>query len=67
MGDVLHVMPALSDLVKAKPDVEIDWMVEDSFAEIPAWYPSVDRVIKVSTRRWRSLNVKNLREFWLFV
>ena len=38
MGDVLHLMPALSDLVKAKPDVVIDWMVEDSFAEIPAWH-----------------------------
>ncbi|MBL4674261.1 MAG: lipopolysaccharide heptosyltransferase I [Arenicella sp.] len=67
MGDVLHLMPALSDLIKAKPDVVIDWMVEDSFAEIPAWYPSVDRVIKVSTRRWRSLKGQNFREFWLFV
>jgi heptosyltransferase-1 len=60
-------MPALSDLVKAIPDVVIDWMVEDSFAEIPAWYPNVDRVIRVSTRRWRSLNKQNLREFRCFV
>jgi heptosyltransferase-1 len=67
MGDVLHVMPALSDLVNAKPDVVIDWMVEDSFAEIPNWYPNVDRVIKVSTRRWRRLQRQNVREFWLFV
>ena len=67
MGDVLHLMPALSDLVNAKSDVVIDWMVEDSFAEIPTWYPNVDRVIKVSTRRWRSLKRQNLREFWCVV
>ncbi|MFT6031595.1 MAG: heptosyltransferase-1 [Arenicella sp.] len=67
MGDVLHLMPALSDLVKAKPDVVIDWMVEDSFAEIPAWHTSVDRVIRVSTRRWRSLTWTNIQQFWSFV
>ncbi|MFT6408170.1 MAG: heptosyltransferase-1 [Arenicella sp.] len=67
MGDVLHLMPALSDLVKAKPGVVIDWMVEDSFAEIPAWHPNVDRVIRVSTRRWRSLKWQNIVEFWSFV
>ena len=67
MGDVLHLMPALSDLVKAKPNVVIDWMVEDSFSEIPAWHPSVDRVIQVSTRRWRRLKWQNIIEFWRFV
>jgi heptosyltransferase-1 len=67
MGDVLHLMPALSDLVKAKPGVVIDWMVEDSFAEIPAWHPSVERVIRVSTRRWRSLKWQNIFEFWRFI
>jgi len=67
MGDVLHLMPALSDLVAAHPSVVIDWMVEDSFAEIPSWHPSVARVIRVSTRRWRSLQLKNIREFLAFV
>ncbi len=67
MGDVLHVMPALSDLVAAKSDVVIDWMVEDSFAEIPTWHPNVDRVITVSTRRWRSFRWQNLKQFLAFV
>ena len=67
MGDVLHLMPALSDLAKVHPKVVIDWMVEDSFAEIPAWHPSVDRVVTVSTRRWRSLKWQNITQFFGFV
>ncbi len=67
MGDVLHLMPALSDLRLFNKDVSVDWMVEDSFAEIPKWHPSVGRVIKVSTRRWRSLNAKNISEFRAFL
>jgi heptosyltransferase-1 len=67
MGDVLHVMPALTDLVEAHPAVVVDWMVEDSFAEIPSWYPSVGRVIPVSTRRWRSLNWQNIKQFLAFL
>lgn len=67
MGDVLHLLPALADLVKRHPEIVIDWMVEDSFAELPQWSASVDRIIKVSTRRWRSLKLSNIREFFAFV
>ncbi len=67
MGDVLHLMPALSDLVKAEPGAVIDWMVEDSFAEIPKWHSSVERVIPVSTRKWRNLRWENIKEFFDFV
>ena len=67
MGDTLHLLPALSDLYSEFPDVVVDWMIEDSFCEIPTWHNSVDKVIPVSTRRWRSLNLKNVREFLSFV
>lgn len=67
MGDVLHVLPALSDLYRHHPKVTVDWMVEDSFAEIPAWHPRVQQVIRVATRRWRKLSWQNLREFYRFV
>lgn len=67
MGDVLHLLPALSDLVASHPSAVVDWMVEDSFAEIPAWHPSVDRIIRVSTRRWRSLKRQNIKEFLAFI
>ena len=66
MGDVLHLMPALSDLLLEHPQLTVDWMVEDSFAELPHWHASVDRVIPVSTRRWGKLTRQNWREFRVF-
>lgn len=53
LGDVLHTLPAVSDAVAAIPGLKCDWVVEESFAEVPAWHPAVDRVIPVATRRWR--------------
>ena len=67
MGDVLHLMPALSDLYKHDSKVEVDWVVEDGFADIPAWHPAVRRVIRAGTRRWRRLNWQNIKEFRCFV
>lgn len=53
MGDLIHTLPALTDAGNAIPDIQFDWVVEDSFAEIPEWHPLVKRVIPVSLRRWR--------------
>ena len=47
MGDVLHTLPALSDAKSVYPDIRFDWVVEDSFQQIPAWHPAVERVIPV--------------------
>ncbi|STY61768.1 lipopolysaccharide heptosyltransferase RfaC [Mannheimia haemolytica] len=63
MGDVLHTLPALTDMQNAIPDVKVDWVVEENFAEIPAWHSAVNNVIPVAIRRWR----KNLcqRQTWV--
>ncbi|ALM85274.1 lipopolysaccharide heptosyltransferase I [Bordetella sp. N] len=53
LGDLVHMLPAISDIAANVPDAKIDWIVEESFAEIPAWHPAVDTVIKVAHRRWR--------------
>ncbi|EKD54970.1 MAG: hypothetical protein ACD_60C00030G0020 [uncultured bacterium] len=53
MGDVIHTLPALTDAGRAISGIRFDWIVEENFAEIPAWHPLVDRVIKVAVRRWR--------------
>ena len=67
MGDALHLLPALSDFHAQFPDAIVDWMIEDSFAEIPHWHSAVNRVIPVSTRRWRTVNWQNIQEFWAFL
>jgi heptosyltransferase-1 len=33
--------------------MRFDWVVEESFADIPALHPAVDTVIPVAVRRWR--------------
>lgn len=53
LGDVIHTLPALTDATRACPGIEFDWVVEDSFAEIPGWHPGVSTVIPVAIRRWR--------------
>lgn len=53
MGDLVHTLPAVSDIARRYPDAVIDWVVEEAFAEIPSWHPAVDRVIPVALRRWR--------------
>ncbi|OOF57433.1 lipopolysaccharide heptosyltransferase RfaC [Rodentibacter myodis] len=53
MGDVIHTLPALTDAQQAIPDLRVDWVVEESFAEIPQWHSAVHRVIPIALRRWR--------------
>lgn len=61
MGDVIHTLPALTDAARAIPGIRFDWVVEEGFAEIPAWHPAVDQVIPVAIRRWRKNLWKTLR------
>ncbi len=53
MGDVIHNLPVVSDIVTRFPDAQIDWVVEENFADIPRLHPGVQRVIPVALRRWR--------------
>ena len=53
MGDVVHTLPAISDIARHFPDAKIDWLVEASFASLPLMHPAVRNVISISWRRWR--------------
>nr|VFJ65880.1 MAG: heptosyltransferase-1 [Candidatus Kentron sp. FM]VFJ70421.1 MAG: heptosyltransferase-1 [Candidatus Kentron sp. FM]VFK15952.1 MAG: heptosyltransferase-1 [Candidatus Kentron sp. FM] len=61
LGDVIHTLPALTDAARAVPGIRFDWVVEEAFAEIPAWHPAVDRVIPVALRCWRGHPVDTWR------
>ncbi|MEM1155295.1 MAG: lipopolysaccharide heptosyltransferase I [Pseudomonadota bacterium] len=60
MGDILHALPAVTDAYENVPDIRFDWVVEEDFAEIPAWHVAVDQVIPVALRRWRRQPLRNL-------
>lgn len=53
LGDIIHTLPALTDAARMRPELRFDWVVEESFAEIPGWHSQVDRVIPIALRRWR--------------
>lgn len=53
LGDVIHTLPALTDASRTIPGIRFDWVVEENFAEIPAWHPAVDETYPVALRRWR--------------
>jgi heptosyltransferase-1 len=53
MGDVIHSLPAVTDLAKAHPGCVIDWVVEEAYADIPRLHPAVTNIFPVALRRWR--------------
>ena len=54
MGDVIHALPAVADLARAVPEIQIDWVVEKSFADIPRLSRYVYEVHEVAVRQWRN-------------
>lgn len=58
MGDVVHALPALSDMQSQLPGLQVDWLVEAPFAAIPALHPGVRRVLPLAWRKWRKQLLK---------
>ncbi|MBL8525349.1 MAG: lipopolysaccharide heptosyltransferase I [Betaproteobacteria bacterium] len=58
LGDVVHNLPVVSDLLQARPDAKIEWAIESPYTEIAALHPGVTKVWPVPLRRlkknWRS-------------
>jgi len=54
LGDVIQTMPVVADLLRAQPDAQIDWVVEESFAPLVQRVRGVQRVIPIAQRRWRA-------------
>ena len=57
MGDIVHALPVVHDILAAHPGAAIDWLVEEAYADIVRAHPGVRRVIPLALRRWR-------RRFW---
>lgn len=55
IGDIVHTLPSLAAIRRARPGAEISWVVERRAAEILRDNPMLDRLIEVDTkglRRW---------------
>ncbi len=60
LGDLIHTLPALTDVARARPELTFDWLAEKPFAEIPRWHPAVGRVISSDLRQWRRHPLRTL-------
>ena len=68
LGDVLHTLPAATDIGRALPDATLDWVVEEAYAPLVRMHPAVQRAIPFALRRWRDgvLQPRTWREFAAF-
>ena len=53
LGDVIHHMPAVTDLAQFMPGARIGWAVEEAYAELVRLHPGVAEVIPVGLRGLR--------------
>ena len=73
MGDVIHTLPAITDLSNHcknnNIEFKIDWVVEESFIDIAKLHPAVDNITSVNIRRWSKdfFSLKNLQEIKSFI
>ena len=54
LGDVIHTLPAISDIQLMSAAERIDWVVEQPLLAVPRLHPAVSNVVPVAIRRWRS-------------
>ena len=57
LGDVVHTLPVVQDILLAIPDAQIDWAIEKAFAPLLTQVSGIHRIIPCELRRWR-------KSFW---
>ncbi len=65
MGDVVHALPAVSEALAQGH--QIDWVVEEAFADIPRLLDGIGQVLPIAWRRWRreiNRSGDEMRAFW---
>jgi heptosyltransferase I len=53
LGDVVHNMPMVADILHHHPAASIDWVVEEAYVGLVRLNPNVRNVIPFALRRWR--------------
>lgn len=62
LGDIIHAFPVLQYLRRLYPHAQIDWLIEESFAELVQAHPDLNHAISVNIKKWRSTISK--KECW---
>ena len=57
MGDIIHAMVALQYIKKENPNIQIDWIVEQGFAQILEHNPHIDNVLPINLKTLKKRKV----------
>lgn len=55
LGDILHALPVLAAIRRAKPNAHIGWIVQDGGAELVQGHPMLDRVHVIPRRAMKKM------------
>jgi heptosyltransferase-1 len=65
LGDVVHAMPAVQDILASIPQARVDWVVERGFAPLVERCAGVQRAIASDLRSWRKAPLsRDTRHAW---
>lgn len=53
LGDVIHNMPMVADILQHHPDAKIDWVAEEAYTDLVRMNNGVRQAIPFALRRWR--------------
>ena len=53
MGDLVHALPVLAGLKRAKPELQISWIVDARYADLLTGHPMLHEVIVLPVKRWQ--------------
>ena len=54
LGDVLHDMAIIHDILQHYPHAQIDWVVEEAYVDLLRLHSGIHRILPIAVRRWRS-------------
>lgn len=62
LGDIVHAMVALQFVKQARPDVSIDWLVEEGFAGVLQGNPDINQILTVNLKSLKQNKVDFFKE-----
>lgn len=71
LGDIVHAMVALQFIKAYSPEIQIDWIVEEHFAEVLKNNPDIDNILTVNLKSLKTSKtgifqqIKNVRNYAL--
>ena len=62
MGDIIHAMVALQYIKEANPTIQIDWIVEEGFAQVLENNPHIDNILTLNLKAIKKDKLALLKE-----